>query len=200
MPSVEEITKYLERSLSRVRLEHTMGVARLAEALAARWGTDEEATFLAGLVHDCAKEIPPEKALKLLKERGYIPDEIELKAPALLHAPLGAYLAEEYFGISDPELLNAVRYHTTGRANMTLLEKIVYVADFSESGRRYKEAELVRKLAFEALDDAVLEETGMVIKFTVDRGGLLHPNTIEARNGLLADLKGFSAVREAGTA
>ena len=185
MQSVEEITSYLKRNLSEKRFDHTMGVAKTAKSLAERWGEDSSRAFLAGLVHDCAKEVPYNEAISILEKSGYIPDLIERESPGLLHAPLGAVLAKDIFGIEDEEILDAVRYHTTGRVGMTLLEKIIYVADFAEPSRRYKEAEELRTLAEQDLDLAVLKEADIVIKFTVDKGKAIHTRTILARNFFL---------------
>ncbi len=185
MQNIDEITKYLKENLSEIRFAHTMGVAETAKSLAKRWGADEHKAFLAGLVHDCAKEIQVDESVKRLKSYGYIPDSRESRSPALLHAPLGAYMAEELFGITDREVLDAVRYHTTGRADMTLLEKIVYVADFTEPGRKYRESVEVREISKTDIDAAVLAEADAVIKFTIDKGKPVHTDTIIARNSML---------------
>lgn len=185
MQTIEEITKYLKENLSEKRFAHTMGVAETAKSLAERWGADSHKAFLAGLVHDCAKEIPTDESVKRLRNYGYVPDSIETRSPALLHAPLGAYMAEELFGITDCEVLDAVRYHTTGRKDMTLLEKIVYVADFTEPGRKYRESAEVREISMADIDAAVLAESDAVIKFTIDKGGPVHTDTIIARNSML---------------
>lgn len=185
MQTLEEITAQLKNTLSEKRFIHTIGVAEAAKELAARWGVDEDRAYLAGLVHDCAKELSVDETIKRLKEDGYGFEDGEDEFPALLHAPLGAVLAKEKFGIDDEEILNAVRYHTTGRKGMTLLEKIVYVADFIEPGRQYSEAKIVAELAKTDIDAAVLREADMVIKFTIDRGRAVHPRTITARNSFL---------------
>ncbi len=182
MQSIDEITNYLKANLSEKRFKHITGVAKTAEALAKKWGADSDKAFLAGLVHDCAKEIPLKDAIERLINSGYSPDEIELRSPALLHAPLGAVVAREIFGISDNEILDSIAFHTTGRPEMSLLEKIIYVADFTEPGRIYPEAEEVRKLSYIDIDRAVLKETDMVIKFTVDKGRAIHPATVLTRN------------------
>lgn len=182
MQTTDKIIDYLKQNLSEKRFAHTMGVAETAKSLAKVWGEDCSRAFVAGLVHDCAKEIPFDETVRLLRENGYEPDEDELLAPGILHAPLGAIVAKDEFGIEDAEILDAVRFHTTGRPAMSTLEKIIYIADFTEPGRKYPEAEEVRKLAVKDLDKAVLLEADFVIKFTVDRGKTIHPATIIARN------------------
>ncbi len=185
MLSIDEIKDYLKNNLSEKRFLHTLGVAKTAKSLAKRWGLDCDKAFLAGLVHDAAKEIPFDETIKLLEEAGITLTDLEKSIPGILHAPLGAVLTQRIFGIDDSEILDAVRYHTTGRVNMTLLEKIIYIADFIEPGRKYKESEMVREIAFSDLDSAALLESDFVIKFTIDRGKPLHPDTIHARNYLL---------------
>lgn len=189
MQSIDEITRYLKTNLSEKRFLHTLGVAETSKALAKRWGADCSKAFLAGLVHDCAKELPLDKTLNFLEESGYRITWLEESAPGILHAPLGAILAKSLFEIDDESVLNAVKYHTTGRENMTDLEKIVYIADFIEPGREYSESSEVRKLAEVDLDRAALRETDFVIKFTIDRGRTLHPDTVSTRNYLLKVIK-----------
>ena len=182
MQTTDKIINYLKQNLSEKRFAHTMGVAECAKSLAEMWGEDCSRAFVAGLVHDCAKEIPFAETVRLLRENGYEPDEDELLAPGILHAPLGAIVAKAEFGIEDAEILDAVRFHTTGRPAMTTLEKIIYIADFTEPGRKYPEADEVRELAKKDLDKAVLLEADFVIKFTIDKGKTIHPATIIARN------------------
>lgn len=185
MQTLEQIKAHLADVLSEKRFIHTIGVAETAEKLAVRWGVDPERAYLAGLVHDCAKEMHIQKALEILKDSEYELDGTEESFPALLHAPVGACLAKSQFGIEDEEILNAVRYHTTGRVGMTLLEKIIYVADFIEPNRQYPEAEMVAEIAMQDIDAAVLFEADAVIKFTIDRGKAIHPVTVIARNSFL---------------
>ncbi len=182
MQSIEEITEYLKNNLSEKRFAHCMGVAKTAKSLAEMWGADSSSAFLAGLVHDCAKEVSYNTAIEKLTESGYAFDGTEKEFAMLIHAPCGAVLAKELFEIEDTEILNAVRYHTVGRPHMTVLEKIIYVADFIEPNRSFKEAEALRKLAFEDLDKAVLREADIVIKFNIDRGKAVHPHTVITRN------------------
>ncbi|MCI8514840.1 MAG: nicotinate (nicotinamide) nucleotide adenylyltransferase [Lachnospiraceae bacterium] len=131
----EEIRKDLEKRLNPHRFAHTLGVARTAEELAAAYGADGEKAYLAGLLHDCAKDIPDKDQIHRAKMAGLTLSEQELLSPALIHAKLGAYYARERYGVRDEEILNAIRYHTTGRPAMTLLETILYIADYIEPGR-----------------------------------------------------------------
>lgn len=190
MKNVDEIRNYAKAAMSEKRFRHTENVAREAKHLAQRWGADSDAAYLAGLIHDIAKEVPFNDAIRMLENFGYIPDSTERVNTALLHGPLAAYIAREKFGIEDREILDAVRFHTTGRSDMSLLEKIIYVADFIEEDRTYPEAEVVRKLAYENIDKAVLRQADMVIRFIIDCGKVLHTDTVKTRNSFLIKIKG----------
>lgn len=189
MQTLAEITDFLRRNLSEIRFVHTLGVAETAKKLAEKWGADPEKAYLAGLVHDCAKEISKAETFEQLEAHGYVCDELERLSPNILHAPLGSIVAREQFGIEDEEILDAIRYHTVGREKMTLLDKIIYVADFIEPGRKYKEVQEVRDLAFEDMNLAVLKETDIVIKYIIDKGGVIHTESVRTRNSFLMLIK-----------
>ena len=185
MQKFDEIKKYAQSVMSDKRFAHTMGVAEEAEKLARVWGADPEKAYLAGLIHDIAKELPKEKVDRLLEEAGETERFKEPSEAVALHGFLAAYIARKELGISDEEVLDAAKYHTTGRLGMTLLEKIIYVADFTEVGRKYPQSKEVRELARENLDEAVLKEADYVIKFIIDSGRILCTSTVEVRNSFL---------------
>ena len=189
MQKADVIKEYTKNVLSEKRFVHTVNVAEEAKRLAAVWGEDTERAYLAGIIHDIAKEVSESKALNALAEYGYNPDETERQNPELLHGKLAAYIAKDKFGIDDAGVLSAVTYHTTGRPEMSLLEKIIYVADFTEPGRIYPEAEKIRNLAEQNIDKAVLCQADMVIKFIIDKGRPLHIDTVNTRNYFLLKLK-----------
>ena len=117
-----------------------------------RYGEDIEKAQVAGLLHDCAKCIPNDKKIRMCKERQIEISKVELKSPFLLHSKLGAYLAKEKYGVEDPDILSAIMWHTTGRPNMTRLEKIVFTADYIEPQRcKAENLPQVRRLAFHDL-------------------------------------------------
>ena len=151
------VQEKLKEILLAPRFEHSQGVAYLSSALAMCHGIDHEKARLAGLLHDCGKGYSGEKLLNLCKEAGISLSSEEQLIPHVWHAIYGPHLAKTKFGIKDPEILSAIRWHTTGRAHMSLLERIVYLADYIEPGR-YKSSLLptIRKLAFSDLDRAVL--------------------------------------------
>lgn len=152
----EEIRKKIKKALDRERYQHTLGVAYTAACLAMRYGSDIEQAYLAGLLHDCAKCIPTEEKFRLCDKHGIELSSFERENPALIHAKLGVYIAEKEYKISNKEILSAIRTHTTGEPDMSLLQKIIFTADFIEPRRdQAKNLTQIRELAFTDLDKAV---------------------------------------------
>ena len=141
-----DYVKMLKNTLSKKRFTHSMNVASMCLALAKKHGGDEEKAYLAGLLHDIKKEETPNamKSQAILSNMD-VSDE-ELYTPALWHAPAGAYHISKNLGIKDIDILNAVRYHTAGRADMSMLEKIVYLGDLTSADRSYKYVEKYREM------------------------------------------------------
>lgn len=160
----DEIKKVLAGKLKKERYEHTLGVVAVAEELAGRYGEDEEKARLAALLHDCAKCMNQQELYEYCKMHKLQVNESEQKNRELLHAKVGACVAKETYGIADEDIRNAIFYHTTGRVNMTLLEQILYVADYIEPNR-YKAPNLgeIRRLAFKDLDEC----TGRILEATL---------------------------------
>ena len=152
-----KIRKQLVKALDSKRYEHTQGVAYTAAALAMRYGEDVQKAELAGLLHDCAKCLDNEKKIHICKKNDIAVTEAEQRNPFLLHAKVGGHLAKTKYKIDDADIINAVLSHTTGRPGMSLLEKIVYIADYIEPGRENApNLDDIRKLCFQDLDDALL--------------------------------------------
>lgn len=150
------IKKALSKQLDAKRYEHTIGVAYTAASLAMRYGADIEKAYLAGLLHDCAKCIETDEKIALCKKYKVKLTPFEVENPFLIHAKLGSCLAEKKYGIEDPEILSAIRYHTTGKPDMSLMEKIVFSADYIEPGRKIIPGlEEIRKIIFIDFDQAV---------------------------------------------
>ncbi len=150
---IEKIKKKLRRHLDKQRYEHTLGVMYTSAALAMVYRTDINKALLAGLLHDCAKCIPGEKKVRLCEKYGLSVNQAEKKNPGLLHSKLGAYLAKAKYGVEDQEILDAICYHTTGRPQMTLLDKIIYIADYIEPNRcEAPNLEDARRMAFVDID------------------------------------------------
>ena len=153
-PEIEKIRRAMEKELSAGRYIHTLGVAYTASCLAMAHGIDDlESTMTSGLLHDCAKAM--RSGVGAICEKAHLNvTAVERSNPtALLHAKAGAYLAEHKYGVRDEDILNAIRYHTTGRPNMSRLEKIIYIADYIEPGRKQiADLDLIRRLAYQDLD------------------------------------------------
>lgn len=151
-----KLQKKLKKYIDGGRFEHTLGVMYTAASMAMVHGCNLEQAQVAGLLHDCAKNIPGKEKIKLCQKNRIEISPIEMENPYLLHAKLGACIAREKYGILDEAVLNAISRHTTGTADMTMLEKIIYIADYIEP-HRYKAPRLaqIRKLAFTDLDECM---------------------------------------------
>jgi len=176
--------------LSPRRYQHSLNTAQVAESLADRYGVDREKAFLAGMLHDYAKHLNPGDLLRIAGENGMISCEDERQVPDLLHAPVGAYLLKHELAIEDEEILEAVRVHTMGSLCMSPLDKIIFLADKIEPSRdRYPNLELMRRLAFDDLDQAMLLCLESTIHYCLDHRTVLHPRTVEVRNMFLHKIK-----------
>jgi predicted HD superfamily hydrolase involved in NAD metabolism len=185
MLSREEIIENLRTNLTPERFLHSLNVAQTAAGLANHFGADIKRAEVAGLVHDCVKDLPASVQLKMAENFGILLDDIEKLEPALIHGPLGAVYAREAYGIQEEDILRAVRMHTTGDVNMTLLDKIIFISDYIEPARSFPGVEELRKKACIDLDEAVLLAFDSTIKYVLARKSLLHPRTVNARNFLL---------------
>ena len=189
---INRIERELSRRLKKSRYEHSLGVADTAAFLARRFGMDEEKARLAGLLHDCARAFPNEALRAEADARGILYGEVERTMPLLLHAPLGAHIAREVYGVEDADVLCAIARHTVGGAAMSPLDKIIYFADMMEPTRDYPGVEELRRLAREAsLDEMTLAGLTRSIAFVLEKGHLIHPDTVLARNALLLAHGGF---------
>ncbi len=151
----DEIKAVLKSRMNEHRFEHSLNVAERAVFLAEKYGADPEKARFAGLIHDCCKGIPAKEQLEIIKNVGTELDEDTLASPALWHSIAGAVYAEHEFGVTDEDVLNAVRYHTSGRGNMSILEKVVYMADLTSAERNYPDAEYTRNLTDKNLDEGI---------------------------------------------
>ncbi|MEQ8197112.1 MAG: bis(5'-nucleosyl)-tetraphosphatase (symmetrical) YqeK [Clostridiaceae bacterium] len=189
MWSKEQILQYLKANLKEARFKHTLGVAITAVQLAEANNEDKERTEIAALLHDAAKNLSEEELCRILEENSLYIDEIERRVPELLHGKVAAVLGKKIMGIHDEEILSAVACHTTGKRNMTTLEKIIYIADTIEPGRYFRGIDELRELTFKSLDEGVLKGIDNTVKYIIRNGGLIHPQTIDARNYLITYLK-----------
>lgn len=184
-----EMINLIRSTLSEPRFEHTMGVAETAKKLALHYGCDIKKAYIAGVLHDCAKDIPYKEAIEDCEKSGVILKDICYKEPGLIHPYHGAVLAERIYGVSDCGILDAIRHHTTGHADMPILTKIIYIADAIEPLRTHAGVDTVRKLAFCDLNEALLRTMDSTIRHIINKGGLLDEDTVEARNYLILEKK-----------
>ncbi len=179
----EEIDHILKESLSQKRYLHTKGVAHEALKMSRRFNADEEKAYVAGLLHDCAKGLSNEEMKTACKKYGVEMDEYMKKKPDLCHSFIGAKMAEQVFGISDSEILNAIKWHTTGHRDMTKLEKIIYISDLTEATRpNHDGLSEIRELSEKDLDEAFKKALIHKIDYTKSRGNKVHPYSLEALN------------------
>ena len=179
------IDKRLRETLSERRYRHVLGCVDEAVRLARRWGADEAKARAAALLHDMTKELAPQAQLKMCAEFGIMPNNAEISSPGLLHGASSAVIARRDYGQPE-DICLAIKYHTTGRADMSLLEKVLFVADFIEPTRTFDHSEMT-ELAYSDLDQAVFYGLCWVIKEVVDKKAILHKDTIEGYNFLLGD-------------
>lgn len=171
----------IRQRLSEKRFKHSIGVAETAKAYAKILGTDTQKAYMAGLVHDIAKEMPFDEMIELCKQGGIEPDREELKNKALLHAPAGAAILES-LGIKDRDIKNAVRYHTVARRGMSILEKIIYLADMLEPSRDYPEVNMLRETAYKDFNKAFCDALKFSIIWNMEKGRVVHEGTLHAYN------------------
>ncbi|MCI9247101.1 MAG: HD domain-containing protein [Clostridia bacterium] len=183
METIENIQAELKGILSEKRYQHSIGVMKKAEELAKQYGINTHIAALTGLAHDIGKEISNVEKIKYCKDHQIEIDEIEIHNVGLLHAKIGADITKKY-GFTE-EMQKAILYHTTGHLDMDLLAKIVFVADKIEENREYEGVENLRKLAMQDIEKCTLVILDHTIKKNIDKGVLIHPDGIFARNQLL---------------
>ena len=185
MLSINEIKEYLQKNLKPSRYEHTLGVAETAKKLASLYGVDENKAEIAGLAHDVAKNLSREEMLQIIKENNISLSLVEENNLNLWHSVIAPIVAKNELQINDEEILESLRWHTTGKEDMSVLEKIIYIADMIEPGRRMFEGlEEIRSATFENLDKGVYVGLTHSIKYILDNHQLIDENTIRARNYL----------------
>lgn len=186
--TIESAKKWLKENLSEERYEHSLGTAECAEKLAETYNLDKEKAYYTGLIHDCAKCLPKDETLKIVKNLAL--EEGEFWNPKTHHAPVGAFIAQKEFNVQDEEILSAIRWHTIGKLNMTIFEKIIFLADKIEERTRPKEyAEPIRAALQEfGIDRAILVCYKNTIKSLVDRNLSICLQTIDIYNSLLEEL------------
>lgn len=181
IPNIDLINKKLHSVLTPERFAHTQGVAEEAVKLAKHYGENEEKAFLAGILHDCAKDYSEQEKRKMCKEFNIKIDDIIDKQIDLIHSFLGAELAKNEYMVNDEDILNAIKYHTTGRKKMSKLEKIIYLADCIEPNRKaFDGLEKLRKVSYESLNKAIIISLKSTIDYNKQKNRIIHPLSLEA--------------------
>ncbi len=185
-----EYEKFIRESLKPSRYIHSIGVKDTAVRLARRFGADEKKAEIAAILHDCAKEIDKEDGYRLCKEWGIELDCVSMNNYDIVHQYLGAEIAKRKFEISDMDIISAISCHTTGKADMSVLDKIIYISDMIEPNRKYFDGlEELRKLVEIDLDTAVLSAIEHSISYVIEKKKAVHLDTIRARNSLIFSMK-----------
>ncbi len=174
-------------NIGEERYNHSLRVVDTAIKLAQIYGADIDKAKIGALLHDCAKYRMEISLLKKISLFDIILDDIMIANKQLLHGPLGSKIAENEYGILDREILDSIHYHTTGRANMTLLDKIIYISDYIEPEREFTGIKEIRNMAFQDLDLSIIMAMDNTILFLVKSKKLIHPDTLAARNYLLME-------------
>lgn len=179
LPELSWLREKAYAMVDEKRIAHVAGCESEAVSLAMRWGEDPEAAATAGILHDITKSLSLEEQLNLCEKYGIINDHAELESPQILHAKTGAVLARDLFG-AEERVCEAIRWHCTGKADMTLLEKIVWLADYIEPTRDFDEVEPVRALAYEDLDRALALALQNTLEHIERKGKTPYQDTVEA--------------------
>ena len=185
MKDRQQLVDIIKLRLSPHRFQHSLQVVEMAVQMAKFYEVEVETVSLAALLHDYAKGLSGKELLRLAKEHDLIEDAVDCEMPDLLHAAVGAFLVKRDLGIENERVLKAIRCHTLGSTDMDELDKIIYLADMIEPGRDFPGLERLKCLSFRDLDEAMLFGLESTIKYCLDRGRIIHPRTIEARNHFL---------------
>ena len=184
----EEFINEIRKQLGDYRFIHSLNVAKSAVELARRYGADEKKAYTAGILHDILKDKKPEELLDLIDNRYKIPlNDVERSNHKLYHAIAGAEYVKNELGVNDEEIINAIRYHTTGRKNMSLLEKVIYIADFISEDRTYDGVERMREKAKISLETAMEEGLQFSIIELSEKLLPIHPDSIDAYHQIVTE-------------
>lgn len=176
----------ISQRMKAARFRHSKNVSKEAVRLAKKYGADPDKAELAGILHDATKETESEEQMELIAKAGIELSELERESPKLWHAISGAAFVKVVLGIDDQEVIDAIRYHTTGRAAMTLLDKVIFIADFISADRDYEGVDSMRKIAEKNLDEAVLEGMAFTIADLAERKLTIAPDTFAGYNEFAA--------------
>lgn len=184
----EQILEKVKAAMPEKRYQHSLGVEKTAIQLAKRYQVSEEKASLAGILHDYAKYVDVPKARKIIEREKMDPRLLDYHSE-LWHAPVGAFLVQTEFGITDPEILHAIEYHTTGTAEMSELDKVIFLADYIEPGRDFPGVEEARRLTQQSLDDGMVFALSRTIVYLIEKEQKVFPETLAAYNYYIARKK-----------
>lgn len=178
MKDLEKYQKKLQHYIDKNRYQHTLGVMYISAALAMAYHYDIDKAMLAGLLHDCAKNIPNEKKIEICKKHHIEVTDIELENPFLLHAKVGAFIAKKKYHVKDEEILHAIAVHTTGVPEMGTLDMILFIADYIEPGRdKAQNLPMIREMAFQNLEQTVEKILYDTLNYLNEKSGRIDPAT-----------------------
>lgn len=187
--NLELIKEKLNLMLPQGRMKHSLNVANCASELSEKYDLDKEKAYIAGLVHDCAKYLNYNQANEYINKYEIYLDELEENNLALSHSVIGSVIAEYEFGIKEKDIINSIKYHTTGREDMSILEKVIYISDLIEKDRDFPIVDKLRELAYGGdINSALLVSFDNTIKFVIDNKQLIHPRTVSARNYIMQEI------------
>jgi predicted HD superfamily hydrolase involved in NAD metabolism len=187
----EDLMAAVKEQMPERRWQHTLGVMETSVKLAERFGGDKVKADLAAILHDYCKYWPIPEQAKIIREND-LPQDLLAFDKELWHSHAGAFIAKTQFGIEDEEILDAIRYHTSGREQMTLLDKIVCLADYMEPGRDFPGVEHIRELAKTSLEQALIAGFDSTITFLLSKGKRIYPLTVLTRNDLLEQIHNYT--------
>ncbi|MGL5256841.1 MAG: bis(5'-nucleosyl)-tetraphosphatase (symmetrical) YqeK [Proteocatella sp.] len=180
-----KVDETLKSLLTKKRYMHIKGVVDMSVELAYKYGENVEKCKLAAILHDYAKQFSYDEIETFVKSNNLIVDDLELASKELIHSKIAAKIAKDKYGIEDEDILNAISFHTTGRAGMSMLEKIIFIADSIEEGRKYPNVDSIRKIALIDIDHTMLCILNNTISYLLNSGLKIHPNSVIARNYFL---------------
>lgn len=183
--NLNDYKEIIKPMISERRYIHCVNVSKEAVFLANKYGADEEKAAIAGMLHDITKEMDNDEQLQIIHDSGIILDNVQKKAPKLWHGITGSLYIKNNLGIDDEDILNSIRYHTTGRAGMSILEKVIFVADFTSDERTYNGVETMREKSRKSLEEAMLYGFRFTFSDLTKRGLAIHPDEIFCYNEIV---------------
>ena len=183
--NIEDYKDIIRPMMGERRYNHCVNVSVEAVRLARKYGADEEKAAVAGILHDITKEVDFENQLQIIDSGDIILTDVEKRTNKLWHAISGSVYIQKYLGITDADIINAIRYHTTGRAGMSVLEKVIFLADFTSAERDYEDVDVIRKKADISLEEGMLYGVEFTLRKLLEKGSFLSVDAIDLYNEIL---------------